>query len=91
MACFTHRAHTALVAHLALTHRAALHCNHRWALDGCDPASYAGILWCFGGCLQWHLLCLPHAVAPSAHPVRLLAPQLGASRVLPVTGKLTAS
>lgn len=30
--------------------RAALHCNHRWALDGCDPASYAGVLWCFGGC-----------------------------------------
>jgi hypothetical protein len=34
---------------------AALHCNHRWALDGCDPASYAGVLWCFGepcGCRQ---------------------------------------
>ena len=28
--------------------RAALHVNHRWALDGCDPASYAGVLWCFG-------------------------------------------
>ncbi len=20
----------------------------RFALDGCDPASYSGILWCFG-------------------------------------------
>lgn len=28
--------------------RAALHCNHKWALDGGDPASYAGVLWCFG-------------------------------------------
>ena len=25
-----------------------LHLNHKWALDGCDPASYAGVLWCFG-------------------------------------------
>ncbi|GIM09798.1 hypothetical protein Vretimale_13610, partial [Volvox reticuliferus] len=25
-----------------------LHLNHRYALDGCDPASYGGILWCFG-------------------------------------------
>ncbi len=22
--------------------------NHRYALDGCDPASYGGILWCLG-------------------------------------------
>lgn len=28
--------------------RAALHLNHRFALDGCDPASYGGVLWCFG-------------------------------------------
>ena len=27
---------------------AALHLNHRYALDGCDPCSYAGVLWCFG-------------------------------------------
>lgn len=27
---------------------ALLHANHRWALDGCDPASYSGVLWCFG-------------------------------------------
>jgi len=26
----------------------ALHCNHKYALDGCDPASYGGVLWCFG-------------------------------------------
>lgn len=25
-----------------------LHLNHRYALDGCDPASYGGVLWCFG-------------------------------------------
>ncbi|KAG2425702.1 hypothetical protein HXX76_013544 [Chlamydomonas incerta] len=25
-----------------------LHLNHRFALDGCDPASYGGVLWCFG-------------------------------------------
>ena len=22
--------------------------NHKMALDGCDPCSYGGILWCFG-------------------------------------------
>lgn len=38
---------------LAPCHRAALHCNHRWALDGCDPASYAGVLWCFGERPGW--------------------------------------
>jgi deoxyribodipyrimidine photo-lyase len=29
-----------------------LHLNHKFALDGCDPCSYAGVLWCFGqvGC-----------------------------------------
>ncbi|KXZ50650.1 PHR2 protein [Gonium pectorale] len=27
---------------------AAVRLNHRYALDGCDPASYGGILWCFG-------------------------------------------
>lgn len=27
---------------------AACHVNHRYALDGCDPCSYGGILWCFG-------------------------------------------
>ncbi|CEM34435.1 unnamed protein product [Vitrella brassicaformis CCMP3155] len=26
----------------------AIHLNHKYALDGCDPCSYAGILWCFG-------------------------------------------
>mmetsp|Transcript_38364 Transcript_38364/g.80593 ORF Transcript_38364/g.80593 Transcript_38364/m.80593 type:complete len:726 (-) Transcript_38364:259-2436(-) len=25
-----------------------LHLNHRFALDGCDPCSYGGVLWCFG-------------------------------------------
>ncbi|HEY0995151.1 MAG TPA: deoxyribodipyrimidine photo-lyase [Gemmatimonadaceae bacterium] len=25
-----------------------VHLNDRWALDGRDPSSYAGILWCFG-------------------------------------------
>lgn len=24
------------------------HLNHKFALDGCDPSSYGGILWCFG-------------------------------------------
>jgi photolyase PhrII len=28
--------------------RLALDLNHRYALDGRDPASYGGILWCFG-------------------------------------------
>lgn len=28
--------------------RLALDLNHRYALDGCDPASYGGVLWCFG-------------------------------------------
>jgi hypothetical protein len=27
---------------------AACHVNHKFALDGCDPCSYGGILWCFG-------------------------------------------
>jgi deoxyribodipyrimidine photolyase len=27
---------------------AALHLNHKYALDGCDPCSYSGVLWCFG-------------------------------------------
>ena len=22
--------------------------NHKYALDGCDPCSYSGILWCYG-------------------------------------------
>lgn len=48
---------------------AALHCNHRWALDGCDPASYAGVLWCFGKqCLAgwpWRLPMLRHACGPT--------------------------
>ncbi len=26
----------------------ALHLNHLFALDGCDPASYSGVLWCLG-------------------------------------------
>ena len=26
----------------------ALDLNDRFALDGCDPASYAGVAWCFG-------------------------------------------
>ncbi|KAK9817818.1 hypothetical protein WJX72_002689 [[Myrmecia] bisecta] len=25
-----------------------IHLNHKFALDGCDPCSYAGILWCYG-------------------------------------------
>ena len=25
-----------------------LHLNDKWALDGCDPSSYAGIQWCLG-------------------------------------------
>lgn len=25
-----------------------IYLNHKYALDGCDPASYGGILWCFG-------------------------------------------
>ena len=40
---------------------AALHCNHRWALDGCDPASYAGVLWCFGKQLRNSGTCCPAA------------------------------
>lgn len=28
--------------------RLALDINHRYALDGRDPASYGGVLWCFG-------------------------------------------
>ncbi|PNH02789.1 Deoxyribodipyrimidine photo-lyase [Tetrabaena socialis] len=28
--------------------QATVRLNHRYALDGCDPASYGGILWCFG-------------------------------------------
>lgn len=27
---------------------ACCHVNHRFAMDGCDPCSYGGILWCFG-------------------------------------------
>ena len=27
---------------------ATCHVNHKYALDGCDPCSYGGILWCFG-------------------------------------------
>ena len=26
----------------------AVHLNHKFALDGCNPCSYSGILWCFG-------------------------------------------
>jgi deoxyribodipyrimidine photo-lyase len=29
-------------------YRALEHLNNRWALDGRDPSSYSGILWCFG-------------------------------------------
>jgi len=29
--------------------RLAIELNHRYALDGRDPSSYGGILWCFGG------------------------------------------
>lgn len=25
-----------------------VHLNHKYALDGCDPCSYSGILWCHG-------------------------------------------
>jgi hypothetical protein len=28
--------------------RTTLHLNHRFALDGCDPCSYAGVLWAHG-------------------------------------------
>ena len=28
--------------------RAVLHLNHRHALDGCNPCSYGGVMWCFG-------------------------------------------
>lgn len=28
--------------------RHALHCNDKYALDGCDPCSVGGVLWCFG-------------------------------------------
>jgi predicted NAD/FAD-dependent oxidoreductase len=28
--------------------RRTLEWNHRYALDGCDPNSYGGVLWCFG-------------------------------------------
>ena len=27
---------------------ATCHLNHKYALDGCDPCSYGGILWCYG-------------------------------------------
>ena len=27
----------------------ALELNHKYALDGGDPCSYGGVLWCFGG------------------------------------------
>lgn len=27
---------------------ATCHLNHKFALDGCDPCSYGGILWCYG-------------------------------------------
>ena len=30
----------------ALKH--TIHLNHKYALDGCDPSSYGGILWCYG-------------------------------------------
>ena len=26
--------------------------NHKYALDGCDPCSYSGILWCYGKTLS---------------------------------------
>lgn len=28
---------------------ACSHVNHKYALDGCDPCSYGGILWCASG------------------------------------------
>ena len=28
--------------------KTALHLNDKFALDGCDPSSYSGILWCHG-------------------------------------------
>ena len=33
-------------AETALKH--TIHLNHKFALDGCDPSSYGGILWCYG-------------------------------------------
>lgn len=30
----------------AAAYEAALHLNHRFALDGCDPCSYGGVGWC---------------------------------------------
>ena len=33
---------------------ALIRCNHRFALDGCGPCSYGGILWC-----GWRMACLP--------------------------------
>ena len=33
----------------ALALQWALDLNHKYALDGGDPCSYAGVLWCFGG------------------------------------------
>ena len=37
---------TSLSAETAL--KQTIHLNHKYALDGCDPSSYGGILWCFG-------------------------------------------
>lgn len=31
--------------------------NHKYALDGCDPCSYSGILWCYG--VLSVLSCMP--------------------------------
>ena len=37
-----------------------LYLNHKYSLDGCDAASYGGVLWCFG------LFDGPRAAAGSA-------------------------
>ena len=34
--------------------RMTCHLNHKYALDGCDPCSYAGILWCARASLLGH-------------------------------------
>ena len=44
--CVKHRSEHKLTAETAL--KQTIHLNHKYALDGCDPSSYGGILWCFG-------------------------------------------
>ena len=50
--------------------------NHKYALDGCDPCSYSGILWCYGvlSVLLRALLLLLHVLLASASllPLHLL-------------------